>query len=154
MSWIAEECHSRFALSSQYNPDFNPRFNYTEKPWAMPLTVSAMKSIWSCFNCQMCLERCNYNVKFPDFIYRLTHRSSQIRYSCAVQSRWLVTICYAYDGKPGPQAKTVGLAPEDIILNHQSDTRFFVGCAPYFDVIFKDIGVKTSKVFIGSLRTA
>ena len=40
--------------------------------------------------------------------------------------------------------------PEDIILTEQSDTRFFVGCAPYFDVIFKDLGVKTLDGVIGA----
>ena len=43
--------------------------------------------------------------------------------------------------------------PEDIVLTEQSDTRFFVGCAPYFDVIFKDLGVKTLDGVIGALAS-
>jgi Fe-S oxidoreductase len=54
--------------------------------------------------------------------------------------------------RPDIQQKRLGWLPEDIVLTEQSDTRFFVGCAPYFDVIFEDLGVKTLDGVIGALR--
>jgi len=42
--------------------------------------------------------------------------------------------------------------PKDIKVQKQSDTAFFVGCAPYFDVLFNDLGVKTVEGPKGALR--
>ena len=42
--------------------------------------------------------------------------------------------------------------PDDIKVNDQSTTAFFVGCAPYFDVLFSDLGVKTIDGTMGALR--
>jgi Fe-S oxidoreductase len=42
--------------------------------------------------------------------------------------------------------------PEDIKTTKQCNTAFFVGCAPYFDVLFSDLGVKTVEGAKGALR--
>ena len=42
--------------------------------------------------------------------------------------------------RPEIEQRRIDWLPEDIVLTEQSDTRFFVGCAPYFDVIFKILG--------------
>jgi len=50
------------------------------------------------------------------------------------------------------EQKRIDWLPEDIVLTEQSDTRFFVGCAPYFDVVFQDLGVNTLDGVISALR--
>jgi Fe-S oxidoreductase len=42
--------------------------------------------------------------------------------------------------------------PLDIVTDEFSDTAFFVGCAPYFDIIFNNIGVKSTDSPIGAMR--
>jgi Fe-S oxidoreductase len=42
--------------------------------------------------------------------------------------------------------------PEDIEVHRRCDTAFFVGCAPYFDVLFDDLGVKTVEGSKGALK--
>jgi Fe-S oxidoreductase len=46
----------------------------------------------------------------------------------------------------------LGWLPPDVLLSQEADTLFFVGCAPYFDVIFADLGVKTLPGVTGALR--
>ncbi|GAH64408.1 unnamed protein product, partial [marine sediment metagenome] len=42
--------------------------------------------------------------------------------------------------------------PDDIEIQKQCDTDFFVGCTPYFDILFSDLGIKTIEGTKGALR--
>jgi len=50
------------------------------------------------------------------------------------------------------QQNRLSWLPEDIELTEGYDTIFFVGCAPYFDVIFNDLEVNTIEGVEGALR--
>jgi heterodisulfide reductase subunit D len=136
---------------SQFDPDFNPRL-IIQKNLGQTVRDTQDESIWSCLNCRMCYEWCNYRVKFPEFINVLRAEAveSGTRVQCshggAIQSAMHIM------AKPDTKQNRIDWLPDDIVLTEQSDTRFFVGCAPYFDVIFKDLGVKTLDGVIGALR--
>jgi heterodisulfide reductase subunit D len=136
---------------AQYNPEFNPRL-IIQKSLGNKGDRAGDESIWSCFNCLMCLERCNYNVKFPDFITAL--RTEAVGFGVQVQCSHGGSLQAAMHmmARPEIQQKRIDWLPEDIVLSEQSDTSFFVGCAPYFDVIFQELGVKTLDGVIGALR--
>ena len=136
---------------AQFNTEFNPRLIIQKRLGGSNENV-VDESIWSCFNCQMCLERCNYNVKFPDFITAL--RTEAVKSGTRVQCSHGGSLQAAMHmmARSNIRQKRIDWLPEDIILTEQSDTRFFVGCAPYFDVIFQDLGVKTLDGVIGALR--
>jgi heterodisulfide reductase subunit D len=136
---------------AQFNPEFNPRLIIQKRLNSKPGDASD-ETIWSCLHCQMCLERCNYRVKFPEFIKDL--RIEAVKQGVHVQCSHggaLQSVMHMMS-RPDIKQERIDWLPEDIILAEQSDTRFFVGCAPYFDVVFKDIGVKTLDGVIGALR--
>ncbi len=135
---------------AHYSPEFNPRLIIQKR--LNGAGGDRDETIWSCLNCQMCLERCNYRVKFPEFITAL--RTEAVKEGEQVQCSHggaLQSVMHMMSRKDIQQERLNWL-PEDIELTEQSDTRFFVGCAPYFDVIFKDIGVKTLDGVTGALR--
>ena len=110
------------------------------------------KTIWSCISCSMCMERCNYNVKFTDFIralrYRALEEGAEIQYSHGGAPQ---TIMHIMAQKDLRQSRLNWL-PRDIKIAKQCDTAFFVGCAPYFDVLFSDLDMKTVEGTEGALR--
>jgi heterodisulfide reductase subunit D len=136
---------------SQFDPDFNPRLIIQKRMGQKQWDIKD-ESIWSCLNCQMCYERCNYRVKFPEFINSL--RAEAVHEGAAVQCSHggLLQSTMHIMAKNGLKQERLNWLPDDIELTEQSDTRFFVGCAPYFDVVFKDLGVKTIDGVLGALR--
>ena len=110
------------------------------------------ENIWACFNCHMCLERCNYNVKFPDFVNALRAEAVKqgVRVLCS-HGGTLQSVMNLMGLADLEQHRLDGL-PDDIRQNSESDTAFFVGCAPYFDVVFQDIGARTLEGTWGALR--
>jgi len=136
---------------AQYDTEFNPRL-IIQKRLSQKLCDVKDETIWSCISCQMCIERCNYQVKFPEFISAL--RAEAVNEGAQVQCSHggsLQAIMHMMTNRKIKQERMDWL-PEDIVLTEQSDTRFFVGCAPYFDIVFKDLGVKTLDGVIGALR--
>ncbi len=136
---------------AQYDAEFNPRL-IIQKRLGRKVPDVKDETIWACLNCQMCYERCNYRVKFPDFINAL--RAEAVDHGVQVQCSHggMLQATMRMMSHEGVKQERLDWLPDDIILTEQSDTRFFVGCAPYFDVIFKELGVKTLDGVIGALR--
>jgi len=100
----------------------------------------------------MCVERCNYNVKFTDFIRALRNKAltegAEVDYNHGGTPHTVMRIM----GQKDLKQNRLDWIPDDIKLARQCQTVFFVGCAPYFDVIFKDMGVRTLEGVKGALR--
>lgn len=136
---------------AKYNPEFNPRLIVQRNTEQKGMNFQD-KTIWSCLNCYMCLERCNYRVEFPEFIRILRTEAlgkgteAQCSHGGALQS-----MMHLMTGGDVHQER-LGWLPRDIKLSEQYDSIFFVGCAPYFDVMFRDLGVNTLEGVKGALR--
>ena len=111
------------------------------------------KDVWSCLTCGLCYDRCPSAVNFPDFIrdirYVLTVSGSDGYQAHGGFFQSLMRTMTPKDLK----VKHWGWLPADIQLDPESKTLFFGGCAPYFDVFFKNhLGVQTSDILVDSLR--
>ena len=134
-----------------FDPEFNPR-RIVQEVLRQNGQGTMDEKIWSCISCSMCVERCNYNVRFTDFIrslrYKALEEGTEIQYSHGGAPQTIMHIMAQKDIRQ----KRLHWLPKDIKLSKQCDTAFFVGCAPYFDVIFGDLGVKTVEGVKGALR--
>ena len=136
---------------TKYDPEFNPRL-LVQETLKHNGRDPADERIWSCINCNMCMEHCNYNVKFTDFVRSLRHKALTEGFE----------IQYSHGGIPQAimhmmahkeiRQNRLNWLPEDIVTQKSSDTAFFIGCAPYFDVLFSELGVKTVEGVKGALR--
>ena len=136
---------------ARYDPEFNPR-RIVQEALKQNGRSPVGRTIWSCISCNMCMERCNYNVKFTDFIrslrYKALEEGTEIEYSHGGAPQTTMHIMARRDTRQ----RRLNWLPEDIEIAKQCDTAFFVGCAPYFDVLFSDLGVKTIEGTKGALR--
>ena len=136
---------------ARYDPEFNPR-RIVQEALKQNGRSPVGRTIWSCISCNMCMERCNYNVKFTDFIrslrYKALEEGTEIEYSHGGAPQTTMHIMARRDTRQS----RLNWLPEDIEIAKQCDTAFFVGCAPYFDVLFSDLGVKTIEGTKGALR--
>lgn len=100
----------------------------------------------------MCVERCNYFVKFPEFIHAL--RAEALSEGAQLQCSHGGTLQSFMHlmARDDIHQDRMGWLPSDIELSEQCDTIFFVGCAPYFDVVFSDLEVNTLDGVKGALR--
>ncbi|MFC1925138.1 (Fe-S)-binding protein [Chloroflexota bacterium] len=144
------KCTSICPVAS-YQPDFNPRL-IVQRRLGYKGSDQQDDTIWSCISCYMCVERCNYSVGFPEFINALRYEACSDGYQVQCSHGGaLQSLTHMMTGEDMHQNR-LGWLPRDISVSNESDTLFFVGCAPYFDVIFTDLGVNTLEGIKGSLR--
>jgi len=136
---------------AQHDADFNPRL-IAQRRLAQNSNSLQDETIWECLSCYMCVERCNYRVKFPEFIraLRTDALSKGVDLHCS-HGGALQSLMHIMTREDLHQSRLDWL-PEDIELSGDSDTIFFVGCAPYFDVIFSDLGVNTIDGVKGAIK--
>ncbi|MFC1848391.1 (Fe-S)-binding protein [Chloroflexota bacterium] len=136
---------------AQHDPEFNPRLIAQRRISQNGLDPSD-ETIWECLSCYMCVERCNYRVKFPEFIHGLRAEALaggaqlQCTHGGALQALQHLM------SREDMQQDRLNWLPPDINLTDQSDTIFFVGCAPYFDIVFSELEVNTLEGVEGALR--
>ena len=136
---------------SRYDPEFNPRL-IAQEALNQNSSNTTDRNIWSCISCNMCMERCNYNVQFTDFIRALRHKALsegfEIQYSHGGTPQAIMHMMAHKEIKQN----RLNWLPKDIKIQKKTDTAFFIGCAPYFDVLFNNLNVKAAEGSNGSLR--
>jgi Fe-S oxidoreductase len=98
------------------------------------------------------MERCNYNVKYTDFIRSLRYKAVMEGAELQYNHGGIMQTAMHIAGHEETKGKQLDWLPEDIEVAKQGDTAFFVGCAPYFDVVFSDLGINTLEGTEGALR--
>ena len=136
---------------AQHDPDFNPRL-IAQRRLGQSSNAPRDDSIWSCLSCYMCTERCNYHVRFPEFIRALRFEALEGGVQLQCTHGGAIQALMHLMSRGDLHQNRLGWLPQDIELSRQCDTIFFVGCAPYFDVLFSDLGVNTLDGIKGSLR--
>jgi Fe-S oxidoreductase len=97
---------------------------------------------WSCLICQRCTELCPSDVHFTEFLRearclaRGLDRVGDCTHSEMIQT-WgrMMT-------NPSLNQNRLNWVTEELEISKDSDTLYFVGCLPYYDPIFKKIGVE------------
>ena len=112
------------------------------------------QDIWSCLTCGLCYQICPSDVNFPAFIGDLR---AEIFYADNSERH------QAHGGffqslmrsmtTPALKPQTHQSIPEDVEIDQKSDTLFFGGCGPYFDVFFQNhYRVNSSSIIHDGLR--
>lgn len=136
---------------AQHEPEFNPRL-IAQRRLGPNSGASQDDSIWSCLSCYMCTERCNYRVRFPDFIHALRFEALEEGAELQCSHGGALQALMRMMGRRDLRQDRLAWLPQDIRRSEGCDTIFFVGCAPYFDVMFSELGVNTLGGVEGALR--
>ena len=131
---------------SQYNPDFSPRKVVYNALYGEETDIVSNSQLWSCITCAMCEERCQSGVQYIELVKSLRARAHNVgntgncTHGGALES--LMHIMAADNLKQN----RLDWLDKNLKTAVESDTFYFVGCQPYFDVIFSDLGVKTTNI--------
>jgi len=136
---------------NRFDPGFSPRL-IVQKALSNSGGAYDDARIWSCIGCNMCTVRCNFNVSYVEMVRYLRMLSRENGTELVYSHGGITEAVMHMMGRDDIKQDRSGWLPADIQLNATGDTAFFVGCAPYFDTIFQDLGVKLTDGTIGAMR--
>ncbi len=121
---------------SRVHPEFSPRLIVERSLYE--LEDFADETIWNCLTCSRCFERCPANINFPEFI-RLIRDEANLRGLTGTPAHHgiMQSIMALHTG--GLSQNRNYWIDDTIRVNPKSDTMYFVGCRPYFDIVFRDV---------------
>jgi Fe-S oxidoreductase len=124
-------------------PDFSPRQIIERALYG--LEDLSDPTIWSCLTCAQCSVRCPTNINFPEFIRLLRDEAHVKGFDGVPAHNGMLQTLTAIQAQGVRQNRNLWLG--DAKVKDRGEIFYFVGCRPYFDVIFRDIGA-------GSIQSA
>lgn len=116
-------------------PDFSPRQIIERSLY--DLEEPSDQTIWSCLTCAQCSVRCPANINFPEFIRLMRDEAHALGFEGTPAHNGMLQTIMSIQTQDIHQDRTSWIG--DLKTVDQGDIFYFVGCRPYFDVIFRDI---------------
>jgi heterodisulfide reductase subunit D len=116
-------------------PDFSPR-QIVERS-LYELEEPSDETIWSCLTCAQCSVRCPAGINFPEFIRLVRDEAHSKGYNGVPAHNGMLQTITDIQAKGIKQNRISWIG--DLKTKQTGDVFYFVGCKPYYDVIFKGI---------------
>jgi Fe-S oxidoreductase len=125
---------------SRVLPAFSPRLIVEKALLEMGDELLKDKDLWSCLTCGRCFERCPTSINFPEFMRNLREEAAKRGIAPSLTHHGMLQTVMEFQAQGVKQKKT-DWAREAGKIADTGEVFYFVGCMPYFSVIFRDLGV-------------
>ena len=157
ISEVIEETNIRLCLEcgkcssscpiTRMNLDFSPRMTVKRIISGGEISVND-PGIWTCLTCGLCQERCPSNVNYVDFVRACREEAQQMGITGTCSHKDVLIDLQKIMANPEIKQERLDWLPKGAKICENGDILYFVGCLPYFDVIFSDIeanSIETAK---------
>ncbi|MCP3871620.1 MAG: hydrogenase iron-sulfur subunit [Desulfobacteraceae bacterium] len=119
--------------------DFSPRALVTSLIEGDITSETIKENIWSCLTCGVCYNRCPSEVNFPELIQKVrAHTTKDITGQNRLTHGGFFQSLMRSMTHSDIQQKRWQTLPKDIKTDPDSKILFHGGCAPYFDIFFRN----------------
>jgi heterodisulfide reductase subunit D len=137
---------------SRYDPSYSPRVMVEDALLGLEHGLVHNNKLFSCLTCGACQLKCPCDVDYPLFIQRLRATASNNgQHGDCAHSGTTQSLTRLMANSTIQQRRLEWLS-DGCRISDQSRVLFWVGCAPYFDAVFEDVGFKVTDIARGSLR--
>ena len=98
--------------------------------------------LWSCLTCKRCSELCPSDVYFSEFIRDVRHLARKNGQSGSCTHGEVIQTWGRIMTDPTLHQNRLGWIDSDLTISEDSDTVFFVGCAPHYDTLFRHLNIE------------
>ncbi|UCF57484.1 MAG: (Fe-S)-binding protein [Deltaproteobacteria bacterium] len=132
-------------------PTFSPRQMIKRSMMNPEEDLVQSRDLWTCLSCARCSERCPVEIDFPEFIR--SHRDQARKAgNLPLESHHGVLQSIARLQTRAIKQQRTEWAEEAGTFRDKGKVFYFVGCLPFFDVIFRYLGVPSLDIGRSVLR--
>jgi len=136
---------------SRVDPTYSPRRTIERFLVGQPEDVISDRYLWSCLTCGLCTTRCPSDVDYPAFVIATRGEARKGDVDVPYAHNAVMQHLMAMMTQSVKQHRTDWLT-EELRTASQGEDFYFVGCLPYFDVVFEDLGVVSTDAARDAVR--
>ncbi len=112
------------------------------------------KRVWSCLTCYRCSEICTFGVDYPRFIRGIREEivSKGIDNKGICVHGDLLSLMRLQSWGVTKQKRLGWLSKDLKTSDEKGEILYFVGCLPYFDIIFEELNMRTTEIARSTVR--
>jgi heterodisulfide reductase subunit D len=110
------------------------------------LALPGDELLWTCLTCKRCTELCPSGVSFSEFIRDMRNQARGDGHTGYCTHSAVIQTWGHMMTQPDLQQNRLAWLSDDLKTSESSDTLFFVGCLPYYDVMFKKLDIDGIKI--------
>jgi Fe-S oxidoreductase len=107
--------------------------------------------LWACLTCGMCANVCPSGVDYPAFVIAARKEARRVSVEGTYAHNAIMQQLMTIMAQPVQQKRT-GWVTDDLQVSRKGKDLYFVGCAPYFDIIFADLGIVSTDAARDTVR--
>jgi len=97
-----------------------------------------LKQVWTCLTCAICSDKCPYKVMYSEFVQGLREMAfGRALLPLCSQGGVLHSISRLHT-VPHLKQRRLDWVTDDLKIAKEGEMLLWIGCAPYFDVVFQD----------------
>ena len=139
-----------------YDAGFSPR-RLVDDVRARQADELAGSNLWDCITCGRCEVHCQSGVDFTGMVKQVRAEAKTQGFSGDCTHGGALESLMTLLARPGIRQDRSSWLGNTAGIDMQSDTAYFMGCLPYLDIIFADLGVKlvdTARGAVGLMNAA
>jgi len=145
------KCSSSCPIT-RLDPLYSPRLAVEKALMGLEDAVLTDKGLWSCLTCYLCRQRCPLDIEYDELIRTCRSKATAngIFGNCSHEG-----VLYSISrlmANPETQQNRLDWIPQGAEIAKTGDVLYWVGCLPYFNVVFDDIGVKHIEIAESMLK--
>ena len=137
---------------SRFNHNYSPRILVNKAIRSGNLELLQDKNIWACLTCKLCDERCPAVIDYINLTLALRSEAQKIGEEAVCSHGGAAQSLMRLMTTPDLQQKRMDWVDNELKVAQTGEDLYFVGCLPYFDVLFSDIEVNTLKAAKASVK--
>lgn len=128
---------------SRFNRGYSPRILINRALKGTSPELMKDKNIWTCLTCRLCDEQCPADVNYVELTQAIRFEAQKLGEEAICSHGGAAQSLMRIMSTPSLMPKRMDWVSKDLKIADQGEILYFVGCLPYFDVLFSDIGVET-----------
>jgi Fe-S oxidoreductase len=131
--------------------DYSPRRIVERVIFGDAEAVMADPQLWSCMTCGLCSARCPSDVDFTRFIVEMRAEAFRAGERGIYAHNGILQEIMRIQAMNVQQDRT-GWLDDELQVSEEGEYLYFVGCLPFFDVIFDDLEIEALEIARNAVR--
>jgi Fe-S oxidoreductase len=137
---------------SRFNHGYSPRVLVNKAIRSGNLDLLKDKNIWTCLTCKLCDERCPAGIEYIGLTLATRLEAQKIGEEALCSHGGAAQSLMRIMTSPDLEQKRMDWIDDGLKIAQSGEVLYFVGCLPYFDVLFSELKVNTLNAARASVK--